>query len=128
MAYSTSSTHTVVRDAASLAEAVQHTYVVIEVVGRLHDLEKFTLLEGSSLVGTTPDAELVFKPDSDGISLTTNHTLQNLTLRTDPSRLALRLEPAMTTLRQLRLQHLVIHGRLHLESSTVVDHLLSLHT
>lgn len=120
MAYSTSNTHTVVRDAASLTEAVQHTHVVIEVAGRLHDLEKFTLLEGSSLVGTTPDAELVFKPDSDGILLTANHTLQNLTLRTDSSRLALSLEPAMTTLGQLRLQHLVIHGRLHLESSTVM--------
>ncbi|MBV8883567.1 MAG: hypothetical protein JO235_06140 [Chroococcidiopsidaceae cyanobacterium CP_BM_RX_35] len=72
---STADAHVVVRDTASLAKAVQHTHVVIEVAGRLHDLEKFTLLEGSSLVGTTPDAELAFKPDSDGVSLTANNTL-----------------------------------------------------
>ncbi|WP_375477201.1 hypothetical protein [uncultured Nostoc sp.] len=80
MAHSTVGTHVVVEDAASLAEAVQRTHVVIEVAGRFHDLEKFTLLEGSSLVGTTSDAELVFKPDSDGVALTANNTLQNLTL------------------------------------------------
>lgn len=117
---STADAHVVVQDTASLAEAVQHTHIVIEVAGRLHDLEKFTLLEGSSLVGTTPDAELAFKPDSEGVSLTANNTLQNLTLRSDPSRLALSLEPATIALGQLKLQHLVVHGRLHLESSTVM--------
>ncbi|MEH2311467.1 MAG: hypothetical protein V7K35_08710 [Nostoc sp.] len=120
MAHSTVGTHVVVEDAASLAEAVQRTHVVIEVAGRLHDLEKFTLLEGSSLVGTTSDAELVFKPDSDGVALTANNTLQNLTLRSDPSRLTLSLESATTTLGQLKLQHLVVYGRLHLESSIVM--------
>jgi hypothetical protein len=59
MAYSTVGDRVVVRDAASLAEAVQHKHVVIEVASRLHDLEKFTLLEGSSLVGITRIVHLV---------------------------------------------------------------------
>lgn len=117
---STADARIVVRDTASLAEAVQHTHVVIEVAGRLHNLERFPLLEGSSLVGITSGAELAFKPDSDGVSLTANNTLQNLTLRSDPSRLALSLEPTTSALRQLKLQHLVVYGRLHLESSTAM--------
>jgi hypothetical protein len=120
MVCSTVGNHVAVWDAASLAEAVQHPHFVIEVAGRLLDLETFTLLEGSSLVGTTPDAELTFKSDSDGILLTADNTLQNLTLRSDPSRLAVSLESATTTLGQLKLQNLVVHGRLHLESSTVM--------
>ncbi|KAA0024083.1 hypothetical protein [Antrihabitans cavernicola] len=100
----------VVRDAAELADALKNGVQQIEVSGEISDSPMITLGPGVSLRGGT----LVFK--AKGVRLTTDNTLEDISIETRDTEVAILNDPSVSTLGTLTLRNVRTIGQILLEA------------
>lgn len=105
-----------VKDNASLQEAVEQEAAHIEVEGRITDLPSLRLSPGTRLRGVGPDAELHFREGLPGLLLSANHQIADLRLVTDETQIALGLADDTDDLGALTIRNVRTLGRVHLEA------------
>ncbi|MGQ3211693.1 hypothetical protein [Shinella sp.] len=106
-----------VKDSASLQEAVYLQAAHIEVAGRITDLPSLKLSPGTRLRGVGPGVELHFKEGLPGLLLSADHQIANLRLVTDETQIALGLADDADDLGTLTISNVRTLGRVHLEGS-----------
>lgn len=78
-----------VDNAEALATAINDHVPEIAIGGDLTGLSSLALRPGQALIGTTPDAALRFRAGEDGLKLSADHRLVDLTIETDAERCAI---------------------------------------
>jgi hypothetical protein len=107
----------VVRDAASLLDALERARPRIEIGGRIGDLQSIKLPPGTSLHGHGDGAELRFKAGQPGLLLSANNEVAGLRLVTDDTQIAMGLSDEEDDLGELTISDIRTVGRFHLEGS-----------
>lgn len=106
-----------VKDSASLQEAVHQEAAHIEIQGQITDLPSLKLSPGTRLRGVGPDVELHFKEGLPGLLLSADHQIADLRLVTDETQIALGLADDVDDLGTLTISNVRTLGRVHLEGS-----------
>jgi hypothetical protein len=104
-----------VTTAQDLANAVADPSVTaILVTADIAGLHSFRLPPGRLLRGAAPSMSLRFAPGEDGVQLSSDDRIENLTIKTDPDRRALFNDTQVETLGRLVLRNLSIEGAVRL--------------
>jgi hypothetical protein len=86
----------------------------VVVSGRLIDAPSLRLSPGRSLCGTGEDAAVVFMADAEGVQLSSDNSLCNLHLRSDPAKRAIFNDTTVSTLGRLELSGVRTTGRVQI--------------
>jgi len=104
-----------VSSVSALLEAVNDADVHrINVLGTLTDTPSFRLLPGQRLSGAREGVAIQFQPRSDGIKLTRDNHVAQLTLLADPDRAVVCNDTGVESLGRLVLRDLKVKGRVEL--------------
>jgi hypothetical protein len=106
---------TLVTSVEQLLEATLDEHVEqIIVRGEIPQVPALRLSAGQRLVGEADGAALLFRPESDGLQLSTDNEVRDLRLQVSPHRRALFTDTSVQTLGRLLLAHLSIVGQVQI--------------
>ncbi len=98
-----------------LLEATQDEQVEqIIVRGAIFQIPALRLSPGQRLLGEQDGAALLFRPESDGLQLTTDNEVRDIRLQVSPQRRALFTDTSVQTLGRLLLAHLSVIGQVQI--------------
>jgi hypothetical protein len=103
-----------VGSASELISAVCESELDIVVTASLTELPTLRLSPGETLGGATPDVSMTFARDQEGLQLSSDNRVENLTLATDPDRRAVFNDTRVEHLGRLVLRKLRVTGVVHL--------------
>jgi hypothetical protein len=113
-----SDTITRVKDAATLAKAIEQKAATIKIEGKIAELSSLRLPAGTNVRGAGVGAELHFKEGQSGLMLSANHQISGLRLVADETQIAIGFSDDAEDLGNLTISNVRTVGRFHLEAST----------
>lgn len=103
-----------VGSASELVSAVRESELDIVVIAPLTELPTLRLSPGETLRGATPDVSMTFARGQEGLQLSSDNRVEDLTLATDPDRRAVFNDTRVEHLGRLVLRKLRVTGVVHL--------------
>ncbi len=103
-----------------LAAASDEGVSRIVVRGTIADAPSLHLSQGQQLVGENEDARILFRPESDGLELTSDNEVRLLQLQTIPHRRAIYNDTSVQTLGTIVLDHVTTIGQVQIIAKDAV--------
>ncbi|HEV2613612.1 MAG TPA: hypothetical protein VGV92_02760 [Gammaproteobacteria bacterium] len=120
LSLSTPAVSLTVSNRAALLDAVGSQVQTIEIQGSIKNLDSFTLKPGQALIGIG-HAKLTFNINQDGLRLSKNNTIKNISIIVEPTKKAISNVTTHASLGNIYLDHLTVTGQIQFLAKDAVQ-------